>query len=56
MLAQEGVPFLPCIYEEHNHYCNQCYGKKYFHAARIAPSRRSVPYSGFAAAEQKCNG
>jgi hypothetical protein len=55
LLAQEGVPFLPCIYDEHNQYCGQCYGKKYFHAARIARSQNPVLYSGFASTQQKCN-
>ena len=51
-LAQEGMPFLFCIYDEHNHYCSQCYGKKYFHAPRIARTWHSVLCSEFADTKQ----
>jgi hypothetical protein len=54
LLAQEIVPLLPCIFDEHNQRCYQCYGKKYFHAPRIARSRETVLYSEFANTKQKC--
>ena len=54
LLAQEGMPFLFCIYDEHNHYCSQCYGKKYFHAPRIARTIKFVLCRQLTNALQKC--
>ncbi|SRR6266498_3946399 len=53
-LAQEGLPFLFCIYDEHNHVCNQCYGKKYSHAPRIAWNLESAFCNDLTAAKQIC--
>ena len=53
-LAQEGMPFLFCIYDEHNHYCSQCYGKKYFHAPRIARTSTFVLCRRLTNTKQKC--
>ena len=54
LLAQEGVPFLLCICYEHNHDCDQCYGKKYFHAPRIAPTGIFVLCKRLTNTKQKC--
>lgn len=55
LLAQEGTPLLSRIHkddrQQSSHRCN----KKQFHAPRIARSQRSVLYSDFASAQQKCN-
>jgi hypothetical protein len=53
-LAQEGMPFLFRIHCEHNHDCNQCYGKKYFHAPRIARVGKFVLCRQLTNALQKC--
>ncbi len=53
-LAQEGVPFLVRIDCEHNHDCGHSYGKKYFHAPRIAHSHGFVLCNEFANTQQKC--
>lgn len=54
-MVQEGVPLLLCIYHENNECGNQCYGKKYFHAHRIAQSRKSMLYRELTNTQQKCN-
>lgn len=54
LLAQKGVPFLLCIYDEHEQRCNRCYGKKYFHAPRIAWKVESAFCNKLTAAKQIC--
>jgi hypothetical protein len=54
LLAQEGVPFLCCICDEHEQYCNQCYGKKYFHAPRIARNVKPAFCNELTTAKQIC--
>ncbi len=52
LLAQEGAALLLCIEDNHYYHCSDCCDQKYFHAPRIAPTRKSVLYSGFANAKQ----
>ena len=56
LLAQVRVPLLGCICDEDcdEHGC--CDDQEYFHAHRIAQSLSSVLCSGFADAQQLCNG
>jgi hypothetical protein len=48
------LPFLFCIYDEHNCRCNQCYGKKYFHATRIARNLKSAFCKALTVGKQNC--
>ena len=54
LLAQEGVRFLQCSYDEHEQRCNRCYGKKYFHAPRIAWNPTPAFCNELTAAKQLC--
>jgi hypothetical protein len=56
LLAQEVVSFLRCIFDEHNQYCSQCYGKKYFHAPRIARNPDSAFCNELTGGKQFCKG
>lgn len=52
LLAQESAAFLFCIKCHHYDQGKYCQRQEDFHAPRIAPTSKSVLYSGFANAKQ----